>query len=84
MPTTDDPSPILVDETDVEEARRECQVAGCDRPGTVPRRIAESDAADGVTDHYVCRRHYRLFLGIKVGIAVFLLALLLLVIFRPL
>lgn len=83
MAPTDDPSPILGGMIDGEADQPECQIDGCSRPGTVPKRISDSDSEKGVTDHYICRHHYRLFRGIRVGIVVVLVALLLFVFFRP-
>lgn len=83
MPSTDDPSAILEEAVGGAADRPECQIDGCSRPGTVPKRISDPDSGDGVADHYVCRYHYRLFQGIRAGLVVVLVALLLFAFFRP-
>jgi len=60
----------------------ECQIDGCDRPGVVPRNVRGDDPEEPVAKHYVCRYHHRLFLGVKVVLAVGLLVVLLVVFFN--
>lgn len=58
-----------VDEsTEIEDGEGEppCQVAGCGRPGSVPRAV---DHVDGeLVQQYVCQYHRRLFLAVKTGV----------------
>ena len=42
-----------------------CQVKGCERVGTVPRKLRSRSDEEPLMRHYVCRFHHRLFTVIK-------------------
>jgi len=68
----------LDDEPAEEGPPPECAVDGCSRDGVAVRKLKSPGTDEEPTDHYVCRYHYRLFLGIRAMIAlavVFLFAL---------
>lgn len=75
----DDPDSILPGEEVVDDP--ECQIAGCDRPGSNSKLISRSDSRDGPAEHYVCRRHYRILLGLKASLVVAALGIFLFVAF---
>ena len=49
-------------------SRPTCQIARCDRPGVVPRKMRAPNSDEPVVRHFICRYHHRLFIGIKAGI----------------
>lgn len=79
-PDDGDPEFDLLGVSDIEET--ECQISGCDRPGIVPRNVRGDDPEEPVAKHYVCRYHHRLFLGVRVGLAIGLGVVLLVVFFN--
>lgn len=75
------PDPILSRLEDEDESP-ECRIAGCDRPGNVPRRLADPSGEGAMYTHYVCQYHHRLLLAIKVAIAMAVVALFVLAVIR--
>ncbi len=76
------PNPLIAERSSTEPDDPDCQVAGCERSGTVPRKMRRPNTEEPVTRHYVCRYHHRLFLAIRVGIVAVLLLVLVLVYFQ--
>ena len=60
----------------------DCQVTGCDRVGTVPRKLPSSNTDEPLSKHYVCRYHHRLFLAVKGGIALLVIVVFVIAFFQ--
>jgi hypothetical protein len=58
-----------------EEEDPDCQISGCDRPGTVPWKIREHGTDEPPVQHLVCQFHHRLILGVKITVAVLVIAI---------
>lgn len=68
--------------TEAEEPEPDCQISGCDRPGEVPRKIRDRNSEDEAFEHYLCRFHYRVLLGVKIAIAILVVAVFLAALFN--
>jgi len=60
----------------------ECAIDGCSRDGVAARKLKRPGTDEEPIDHYVCRYHYRLFLGVRVLLLLVVLALFGLAFFR--
>ncbi|GAB3019740.1 hypothetical protein [Natronobiforma cellulositropha] len=65
-----------------EEPAPTCQVAGCERPGAVPRKMRATEGGDPIAKHYVCRRHHRLFVAVRALVVLAVLVVFFLVFFQ--
>lgn len=74
--TPKDPDPILAGEEDGEAIEPACQIARCDRPGVVSRKMPARGRDEEAQAEFVCRYHHRILLAMKAGVAVVALAIL--------
>ena len=71
-----------IDRTDNDSDDRVCQISDCSRPGAVPRTFRSYEPDEPTTPHYVCRYHYRVFVGLRVLVLATVVAAFLFVYFR--
>lgn len=58
-----------------EEEDPDCAISGCGRTGKVPRKMRKQNSEEPITKHYICQFHHRLYLGIKIGLTILVVAL---------
>ena len=64
-----------------EDTDPDCQITGCDRPGEIPQKVRGDDPEEPLAKHYICQYHHRLFLAIKITVALVLIGIFLVAFF---